>query len=260
MNHKNTFIEVTEMAGDNVSAEQVERLCHRYYWAAQFCKNKDVVEVGCGTGQGLGYLATVSQSLEGADISEEILKIARTHYHDKIVLKQFDVQEMPYEDATKDVIIIFEAIYYIPSFEKFILECQRVLRPGGVILIATANKDLYDFNPSPHSFVYYGVVELGQVLSKKGFTATCFGYMSINKTNAKQKILRLIKKAVVSLGLMPKTMRGKRLLKRLVFGQMVRMPNEITGEMYEYTDPVPLKSSLPDMAHKVVYCVAKKRD
>lgn len=252
-----TYIEVTEIAGDEVTAEQVERLCHRYYWAAQYCKDKDVLEVACGTGQGLGFLANVSRSLEGADISDEILKIAKDHYGDRIPLRRFDVQEMPYEDASKDVIIIFEAIYYIPSFEKFIQECQRVLRPGGTVLIATANKDLFDFNPSPHSFEYYGVMELDQILSKHGFSVSCFGYMPINKTNLKQKILRPVKKVVVSLGLMPKTMRGKKLLKRLVFGKMVKMPNEITGEMCEYTEPVTLETDRPDRKHKVIYCMAQ---
>jgi len=39
------------------------------------------------------------------------------------------------------VIILFEAIYYIPDAEKFVEECARVLRLGGKVLIATANKD-----------------------------------------------------------------------------------------------------------------------
>ncbi len=254
-----SFLSVTEIAGDDVTSEQVERLCHRYYWAAQFCKNKDVLEVACGTGQGLGFLASVAKSLEGADISQEILEITRNHYGERITLKQFDVQDMPYEDASKDVIIIFEAIYYIPSFEKFIQECQRVLRPGGMILIATANKDLYDFNPSPHSFEYFGVVELGGILHEHGFLSSYYGYMPISNTNLKQKILRLIKKLVVSLGLMPKTMKGKKILKRLVFGKMVKMPDEIKGGVYEYTEPAALVFGMSDNKYKVIYCAAKKQ-
>ena len=43
--------------------------------------------------------------------------------------------------------------------------------------------------------------------------------------------------AVVKLGLMPKTMAGKRLLKRLVFGQPVEMPAELMGDECAYVDP-----------------------
>ncbi len=159
----NDYISVTEIAGDEVAQEQVERLCNRYYWAGQCCSGKDVVEVACGTGQGLGYLSGIVQSLEAGDYSDEILSIARRHYEERIALKQFDAQDIPFEDKSKDVIILFESIYYIPDAEKFARDCARVLRPGGRVLIATANKDLYDFNPSPHSYKYYGVVELREL-------------------------------------------------------------------------------------------------
>jgi len=61
---------------------------------------------------------------------------------------------MPFEDKSKDVIILFEAIYHIPDADRFVKECVRVLWPGGKVLVGTANKDLYDFNPSPYSYKY----------------------------------------------------------------------------------------------------------
>ena len=70
------FVDVTELSGDNVTKEQVERIVHRYQWAGKYCLDKDVLEVGCGTGQGLGYLLKLSKSLEAGDYSEEILSIA----------------------------------------------------------------------------------------------------------------------------------------------------------------------------------------
>ena len=85
------------------------------------------------------------------DISEPILNIARKYYGNRLPLKKFDACKMPFTDNSKDVIIIFEAIYYLPDIDKFIDECTRVLRPDGEILIATANKDLPEFNPSPYS-------------------------------------------------------------------------------------------------------------
>ena len=83
--------------------------------AGQYCADKDVVEVACGSGQGLGYLAGIAGSFEAGDFSDEILSIARQHYGERISLKQFDAQDMPFEDKSKDVIILFEAMYYIPD-------------------------------------------------------------------------------------------------------------------------------------------------
>ena len=251
------FLSVTELSGDDVTQEQVERLCHRYYWAGEYCRDKDVLEVACGTGQGAGYLNNLARSYRAGDFSEEILKIARSHYGDHIDFKQFDAQEMPFADDSLDVIILFEALYYIPSGERFVAECRRVLRPGGRVLIATANKDLFDFNPSPHSFVYYGVKELTQLFADNGFSALLFGYVPVNSLSVKQKILRPIKKFVVNFGLMPKTMAGKKLLKRLVFGSLVSMPPEISSDMVDYAPPTNIASGVPDQIHKVLYCVAE---
>ncbi len=38
------YVSVTEIAGDEVTQEQVDRLCNRYYWAGRYCSDKDVVE------------------------------------------------------------------------------------------------------------------------------------------------------------------------------------------------------------------------
>jgi ubiquinone/menaquinone biosynthesis C-methylase UbiE len=247
---------VTELAGDEISQEQLERLCHRYYWAGAYCAGKDVIEAACGTGPGLGYLATRAHSLSAGDFTSGILAIAKRHYGDRIDLRPFDAQAMPFEDASANVVILFEAIYYLPSVEQFVNECRRVLRPGGVILIATANKDLYDFNPSPYSNTYLGVLELQKLFEERGFTSEFFGYLSVHDVSLRQRILRPVKKLVVQLKLMPKTTKGKKWLKRLVFGSMAKMPAEIEEGLVPYTPPVPIAQSVPDREYKVIYCAA----
>ncbi len=252
------FITVTELSGDEVTREQVQRICNRYYWAGRQCADKDVLEAACGTGQGLGYLANLSKSLKAGDYSEQILSIAQKHYGDRIELIQFDAQDMPFADSSLDVVILFEAIYYLPSAEKFVAECRRVLRPGGRVLIATANKDLYDFNPSPHSYKYYGVSELHQLFESEGFTVKCFGDTPITGVSLRQKLLRPIKKLAVALKLIPKTVDGKKWLKRFVFGKLVLMPAEIKADSAQFVEPVPLPPDKPDCMHKVIYCAATR--
>jgi SAM-dependent methyltransferase len=251
-----TFLDVTELAGAPISGEQLDRMTHRYTWAAQYCAGKDVAELACGTGPGLGMLNAVAASLEAGDYSSPILELARAHYRDRVPLARFDALQMPYAAASKDVLIIFEAIYYLADFGRFIAECRRVLKPGGQVLIATANKDLSDFNPSPQSHRYLGVVELSEEFRAQGFSVRCFGYLAVEAVSMRQRALRPIKRLVVGLGLMPRTMRGKQLLKRLVFGRPIPMPAEIEPNTVAYVAPDELPCDRPDRSHKVIYCVA----
>lgn len=253
-----SFLTVTEIAGDEISQEQLERMQHRYCWAAQYCNGKDVLEVACGTGPGLGILNAVSAHFEAGDYDKDILEIGRSYYGNSINLKQFDAVAMPYPDKSKDVIILFEALYYVENVQQFIKECLRVLRPDGTILLSTANKDLSDFNPSPNSYEYFGVKEMNEIFSVNGFLCEFFGYINVDDISLKQKILRPIKKAAVLLGLMPKTMAGKRLLKSLVFGRLLKMPFELDLKDYIFNVPLGLNKKASDQRHKVLYCVAKK--
>jgi len=254
------YCSVTELSGDKVGNEQVERLYHRYCWAGHYCQGKDVVEVACGTGQGVGYLSEISKSIEAGDYSESILSITRKHYGTRFTFRQFDAMNMPFDDYSKDVIIMFEAIYYIPDVDRFVQECARVLRPGGKVLIATANKDLYDFNPSPYSYEYFGVVELKEIFRQNGFSTKLFGYLDVSEVSLRQRMLRPLKKIAVFFNLIPRSTKGKKLFKRFIFGKLVNMPAEIDGQMFDYNTPTPLDVSKPDKRHKVLYCSANKKN
>jgi ubiquinone/menaquinone biosynthesis C-methylase UbiE len=250
------FSTVTELAGDEVSRQQIDRICHRYCWAAAISRDKDVLEAACGSGQGLGMLALAARSLKAGDYTDNLLQMALKHYGDRIELRQFDAQAIPYSDRSFDVILLFEALYYIPSAEKFVKECRRLLRPGGKVLIATANKDLFDFNPSPFSYKYYGVVELEELFSACGFSVQCFGYGQVSQASAIERALRPVKAFAVKNHLIPKTMGGKKLLKRLLFGKLIPMPAELTPEMTAYAPPQLLAAGRADTGHKVIYCAA----
>ncbi|MBP1717134.1 MAG: putative methyltransferase [Deltaproteobacteria bacterium] len=253
---KSDYTTVTEVSGDEVSQEQIQRLCNRYYWAEQYCAGKDVLEVACGSGQAFGLLQRVSKTFEAGDTSEELLAVAKRHYGERVNVQKIDAHQMPFGDRSKEVILCFEAIYYLEDVAKFLGECRRILRPGGLLLIASANKDLYDFNPSPYSHTYFGVVEMRDLFSRFGFGTEFFGDTPLQDLSIRQRILRPIKKLVVQLSLVPKSMSGKKMLKRLVFGNLVPMPAEITDETCPRIDPDPISSDVPNTSHKVIFCKA----
>lgn len=247
------FLNVTELAGDEVSSAQLSRFYQRYGWAASYSAGKDVLEAACGTGPGLGYLASKSKSLTAGDFSKEVLAVAKNHYGDRIKLVNFDAQSTPFESSSFDVIILFEALYYLPSADKFFDECRRLLRPGGIILLATANCSLFDFNPSPYSTKYFTVPELSSILASKGFKVECFGGSPVSKKSIKGNILSTVKKVAVTFNLIPGSMKGKKLLKRLVFGKLVTMPKELKESEVKYTQPISLPTTTEDFVHQVLY-------
>lgn len=251
------FVQLTELAGVEISMEQLQRMHTRYVWALPYCQGGDVLEVACGSGQGLDLLSNAAKSVSAGDYSAEVLETPRRVYGDRFTLKQFDAQSIPFPDKSFDAVLIYEALYYVPSADKFFAEAQRILRPGGHLLIATANKDLFDFNPSPHSHEYLGVRELASRLQRFGFTTEFFGDTPVTNVSMRQRILRPVKAAAVRLGVMPKTNDSKVWLKRLMFGQMTRMPDILVRGAAAYTPPQRVNADAPDRVHKVILCAAK---
>lgn len=252
------YSEVTELAGDEVSREQVERVGRRYGWALPFCAGKDVLELACGTGPGLGLLLKHARSVVAGDISDAMVSRVRAHYGQRVKVQRLDAQELPFPDASFDVVILFEALYYLPQPERFARECARVLRSGGIVLVSNANKDLYDFNPSLYSHDYHGVVELERLFVPHGFKCHFWGDTAVGRLSWRQRALRPVKKAAVRLGFMPKTANGKKLLKRLVFGRMDRFPHELTAP--STTEAISeIHPGAPDRVHKVILCAAHRK-
>jgi len=254
---RHDYATVTEISGEPVSTAQVERLAQRYYWAAEYCRGKDVLEIACGSGQGLGYLASVARSVAGGDITPSLVEQAVKTYGSRLHVSLMDAERLPFPNQSLDVVILFEALYYLPSGDRFVQEARRVLRPGGMLLIASANKDLFDFNPSPFSVTYYGVVEMAELLHRHGFSARFFAGAPASQGGLAHTLIRVTKKTVVALHLMPKTMRGKRLLKRIVFGKLIPMPAEVPAGL-RYEAPVAIDATQPDTTHQVIFSAATR--
>jgi ubiquinone/menaquinone biosynthesis C-methylase UbiE len=254
------FSTITEVSGEPVSQAQIKRLIQRYVWAAEQSSGCDVLDVACGTGPGLGLISAKGRTVIGADIDEQALKRAKQHYGERIALLECDAQKLPFSDRSFDVISIFEALYYLPNADKFFAECRRVLRPGGKLLISTANKNLYDFNPSPYSTAYLNAPELVVRLAQYGFTSTFFVGEAASDSRVVTKLVRLFRFLAVRFRIIPGSMRGKRLLRRLIFGELRPLPSELTGAEASYEAPSMISATTPNRTHRILYCFAELRN
>jgi ubiquinone/menaquinone biosynthesis C-methylase UbiE len=255
-----SYSTITELPGEKIPNEQLSRISERYHWAAIHSKGKDVLECACGAGQGAKLLKYVSRNYIAGDFDQELVSISQKNNPD-ISFDNFDASNMPYKDAVFDVILVCEAIYYFPEIDKFLKEAKRVLRKNGKILIVSVNPNLFDFNPSPFTFNYLGVIGMGEYFSKHGFRYySVEGGTDTLEVGVRQRFLRPIKFIASRLNLIPKTMKGKSWLKKIFFGgEFVRMPVSI---VYSKNEPILVKSidkNSNDKRHKVLYFIGEKK-
>ena len=254
------FSTITELPNTMVTEEQLQRAHQRYVFASQYIKNSNTLEVGCGGGQGLNILAKQSKSLIGCDIDDSNIQTCTTTYkgRDNIKIDNLNAEELSYADNSFDLIVLFETIYYLNDAKIFLKNMYRMLKDGGYLIISTANKDWPEFNPSPFSTKYYSVPELYTLANKAGFEVGMYASFPDNKDSIKSKIVSFIKRVAVRINLMPKTMRGKVLFKRIFMGKLIKYPTMLEKNMYEYQEPKKISQKIEDTLHTAIFSVCMK--
>lgn len=247
---------ITELPNTLVTEDQVRRAHQRYVFASKFLSGGTVIEVGCGGGQGLGILADVCDNVVGIDIDEQNVNICNKNYIDnkKVKIMKNSADDLDFDKNSLSAIILFETIYYLENPEKFIQKAYNMLNDNGFLIICSANKDWPSFNPSPFSNKYFSVSELDKIVSSNGFEVEMFGSFPDNSSF----IISLIKKLAVKFRLMPKTMKGKVLLKKIFMGKMVKYPNIIDSNLFEYEKPLEIPVDKKDEFNTAIFCVGKK--
>ena len=252
------FSDVTELNGQMISQEQLLRFCNRYQWASKHIKDKDVLELACGGGQGLNLLSEIAKSVTAGDVDNHIVEKAQKNNSKKISISNFSADKIPFEDKSFDAVIIFEAIYYFKDLSLVFEEVNRVLRKDGILMIATANPELYDFTASANSVKYYSASELKKSLDDWFASTQFFGFIDVNDVSFRQKLLRPAKAFMTLLGLVPKTMKSKELLKRFYFGYLIPMPSNISSNTVGYVEPNRFDTKAKHFNYKVIYSLSKK--
>lgn len=251
------YSNVTEVPGLRTTNEGIAMLRSRYALAAQYSVGKRVLEVGCGAGIGLNYLARRARSLVGGDYTGSLLRRAQQELHGRCPLIQLDAHHLPFRDGSFDLVILFEAIYYLADPVQFVRECRRVLDVGGILLLSTVNPEWVAFNPSPFSKRYLSLLDLGQLLKEHDFDAEIYGTFPVRAAGMRQEWTEKIRKAAVRLHLIPATMKGKEFLKRLFYGRLETLPTDLDEDRMA---PPPLYSLAPGAdatGYKVLHGVGR---
>jgi SAM-dependent methyltransferase len=93
-----------------------------------------VLEVGCGSGVFLGVAAEHGAEVHGIDASAPLLDIARQRVPEA-ELHQGDMQSLPYEDDSFDVVAGFNAFFFADDIVDALREAGRVAKTGAAVVI-----------------------------------------------------------------------------------------------------------------------------
>ncbi len=249
---------VTEQPEQSATRLQLAMLSTRYAWAAGHAAGKDVAEIACGAGLGLGWIARMARSVEAGDLDDTNCRLALETYagRDKIRIRRMDALDLPFADDSLDLVLLFEAIYYLRDAEAFLEEAGRVLRPGGTLLVSTVNREWTGFNPSPFHTRYFSASELKDALSRAGFAANLKAGFA-ERRGFRDRLIGAVRRAAVGARLIPATMAGKAFLKRLFYGSLEPIPRELEpGRASSQLVPIGPGSDL--RGYRTLYAEARK--
>ena len=139
-------------------------------------------------------LIKLCSKLTLSDFSEGMLSTTKNNIGEcnNVDYKVIDIQEIPFENETFDVVIANMMLYHVPDIDKGLAEVQRVLKRGGLFYCATYGE--------------HGIVEyLSKILSaygvedniNKNFTLQN-GYEILSKTFSRVEKLEYIDSLAVT--------------------------------------------------------------
>jgi ubiquinone/menaquinone biosynthesis C-methylase UbiE len=123
-----------EDEADRLSIQLYSRIA-----GARDLRGKEVIEVGCGRGGGASFVARYLQpaSLTAVDLSARAVRhCRRRHRVEHLKFVRGEAENLPLPSNSFDAVLNVESSHCYPSFERFLNEVLRVLRPNGYFLFA----------------------------------------------------------------------------------------------------------------------------
>ena len=106
--------------------------------------DKSVLDLGSADGFMAEVLATKEARVTGIDPAAEAIEAARSRANLVGQNIQYDVgvgEALPYADATFDAVVCVDVLEHVTDLTKVAAEVARVLRPGGMFLYDTINRN-----------------------------------------------------------------------------------------------------------------------
>lgn len=174
-----------------------------------------ILELACGTGRVTMNLRREfpGSKLTATDINPDMLSVARKNVtHPNVVWDTVDMQEIPFDDSSYDLIVCQFGVMFVPDKVKAFKEIYRVLKPGGRFVFnvwESFQRNLVSyhtdqvinsfFGEDPVMFIqipfsYHNKTEIGNHLQNGGFSDFSFDHVKreMDRINAGDASIGLI--------------------------------------------------------------------
>ncbi len=117
-------------------------LYEKYFSSSLPPQNSTILDIGCGGGRFLKFLAAASPTyaLYGIDHSPEMVEMAlqvnRMQVHEgRLKVYEASIIDLPFDDSSFNIATAFETIQFWPELGRSMAEVNRVLSPTGRLVI-----------------------------------------------------------------------------------------------------------------------------
>lgn len=233
------YVELTESWHMPMPAVQQDMIFRRYSFFRSLSAGA-LLEVGCGQSLGNEVLLQGDGLVVSCDLEMENVAKAKANTDGAFAVS--DATYLPFAPRSFDAVAACEMIYYVADHAAMVREMVRVVRPGGAVFIACANPERPSFHESPYSTHYPSARELTKLLSDAGLEPTVYGVFPLD-TSMRGRILRLVAGVATKFHLVPKTLAGRGMLKRIFFGELT--PYEGTDASAQRDSEIPQPVRIP---------------
>jgi len=167
-----------------------------------------VLDAGCGVGGTAIYLAKhIGCRAVGLNLVPRQLELARNNaiandVSDRVEFRSGDFTDTPFADNSFDIAVFCESACHAPTKDEIAKEMARILRPGGVLLVADFFRTAPDYPPKDEELIrkyenswsvprFATVAELHESMSKFGFSEITFDNISDQIRKSSTRLHRL---------------------------------------------------------------------
>ncbi len=102
-----------------------------------------ILDIGCGGGLVAEPISRLGAELVAIDASPKNINVAKIHAEKsglKIDYQCITAEDLASQNQQFDVILALEIIEHVADVEKFIEACAKLLKPNGLLFVATLNR------------------------------------------------------------------------------------------------------------------------
>ncbi|NBX52650.1 MAG: bifunctional 2-polyprenyl-6-hydroxyphenol methylase/3-demethylubiquinol 3-O-methyltransferase UbiG [Proteobacteria bacterium] len=105
--------------------------------------NLKILDIGCGGGLIAEPLCRMGADVYAIDASEKNIEVAKIHAQKtslNIDYQCTSAEELVQKNQQFDVVLALEIIEHVADVEKFVESCAKLVKPNGLLMIATLNR------------------------------------------------------------------------------------------------------------------------